>query len=175
MVSNDHVSRDATLHEGLATSSCKKGSTSDAHVEVDLAGRPNRLVRVARVNGPSGTRSCLRRPDRSNCRTARHKASQAGMLHGERSWATPGTMVVRVVTGRCATPSPGLAGIPRSWPKFAQPRTTLSAFLGERNLGQRPFLAEFRPDPGRSSASRQVSRHSLTLFHIRGSPATQRE
>ena len=101
---SDHRSGNVTLHEGLATRSCKKGSKSDAHVEVDLTGRPNRLVRVARVNRPSGTGSCLRRrADQSNCRNARHKASQAGMMHGERSWATPGTVVVRVVGGRSVT------------------------------------------------------------------------
>ena len=59
------------------------------------------------------------------------------MMHGERSWATPGTVVVRVVAGRCAIPSPGLAGISRSWPNFAQPRITLSAFLGERTWARR--------------------------------------
>ena len=153
---SDHRSGNVTLHEGLATSSCKKGSTSDAHVEVDLTGRPNRLVRVARVNRPSGTRSCLRRADQSNCRNARHKASQAGMMHGERSWATPATVVVR--RGLWAGGAPHLHP---AWPDYLAPGRTspspehlfaLSAFLGERNWARRQFwpkfgqmLAEVRP------------------------------
>ena len=49
---SDHRSGNVTLHERLATRSCKKGSTSDAHVEVDLTGRPNRLARPGRPCQP---------------------------------------------------------------------------------------------------------------------------
>ena len=48
----------------------------------------------------SVTGSCLRRADQSNCRNARHTASQVGMMHGERSWVTPGTVVVERLRGK---------------------------------------------------------------------------